>query len=203
MLTKREGDAVIEYPVDPSQIGNTLASNMRFETGILGGNTILIRVDGGKKTIVEYRPPQMTGIYLEKSENPLRVPMPGLLMFRTTGKNTTGYLVFAVKDRPVTGDEPLFAAPLPNMYAHGSICWGTVIRVSEAAMKGTTLDEDWTSLLGSPFNDHGVDQKSKAFPKDIRKQLIAIETRKARTYPVKDLLPANKTLKSVLSGSLS
>jgi hypothetical protein len=74
-LRKREGDAVTEYAVDPAQVAVALAAKVTFNTGLLSGDTILVRQEGVKKIVVEYRKPQKTGIYLDGSETALRVPV--------------------------------------------------------------------------------------------------------------------------------
>ena len=102
--------------------------------------------------------------------------------------------MWSLQKRPVILNEPLFHAPLPNVFSSGNICWGTVQRVTDAALQTTNLAEDWAVLLGSRFNDHGVGGKSKSHPMDIRQMLIALEGRKARAYPKSDLLPVKKTL---------
>jgi len=199
MLHKRDGDMVSEFPVDPAQIATALSAKTRFETGILNPNTIFVRQEEVKKVVVEYREPQKTGVYLDGSENAVRAPLPGLLLIRTLpdGK-TPEYLVYAMKKRPLTLDEPLFHAPLPNIYSSASICWGSVPKVTAAAMNGTSLEEDWKMLLGSGFGTHSASGKSKSHPKDIRTHLISLEKRKTRTYPISDLIPFNKTLAEVL-----
>ena len=199
MLHKRDGDKVSEYPIDPAQAALALSAKVRFDTGILSDNTLLVRQEGVKKTVVEYRPPQKTGVYLDGSETALRVPLPGLLLIRVTAEDKNPqYGVYAVKKLPITLDAPLFHAPLPNVFSSGNICWGTVPRVTDIALQSTTLAEDWAVLLGSRFNDHGVSGKSKSHPSDIRQMLIALEGRKARAYPKTDLLPVKKTLAQVL-----
>lgn len=199
MLRKTDGEMTTEFPVDPAQVALALAAKVMFDTGLLGGNTLLVRQDGVKRTVVEYRPPQKTGLFLDGSEVALRVPLPGLVMIRvTTDDKAPQYGVFAVKRRPETLDTPLFHAPIPNVFGSGSICWGTVQRVTDAAMKGATLADDWIMLLGSSFGDHAVHGKSKRQPQDIRKLLIELEAKKARTYPKSDLIPFKKTLAQVL-----
>lgn len=116
----------------------------------------------------------------------------------TSENKNPQYGVFAVKKRPTTLNEPLFHAPLPNVFASGSVCWGTVPQVDESGLQNISLAGDWAVLLGSRFNDHGVSGKSKSHPSDIRQMLIALEGRKARTYPKSDLLPVKKTLAQVL-----
>ena len=199
MLHKREGDAVSEYPVDPTQIAMALSAKVRFDTGLLSDRTLLVRQEGTKKIVAEYRAPQKTGLYLDGSETALRVPLPGLVLIRLTSENKNPqYGVFAVKKRPITLNEPLFHAPLPNVFSSGNICWGTVPQVDESGLQAASLAGDWAVLLGSRFNDHGVSGKSKSHPSDIRQMLIALEGRNARTYPKSDLLPAKKTLAQVL-----
>ncbi len=199
MLLKREGEQACEYPVDPAQVALALAAKVCFDTGLLSGSTLLVRHEGVQKTVVEYRAPQKTGLYLEGSESAIRVPLPPLVFIRaTTEAGNPQYRLFAVKKRPTALDAPLFHAPLPNVFHTGTICWGSVPLVSEEALRGTSLVEDWRVLLGSPFGDHGVGGKSKAHPRDIRQQFIALEGRKARRYPTSDLLPVNRTLAQTL-----
>jgi PRTRC genetic system protein B len=199
MLRKSDGERVTEFPVDPAQVASALAAKITFDTGLLDGNTLMVRQDGVKKTVTGYRLPQKTGLFFEGAEMALRVPLPGLIMIRTTAAGRSPhYEVYAVKHRPESLDAPLFHAPLPNVFNSGAICWGTVPRLSEIALASTSLANDWTMLLGSAFADHAVGGKSKREPHDIRKLLIALEAKKARAYPKGDLIPVRKTLAQVL-----
>jgi hypothetical protein len=199
LLRKREGDAVTEFAVDPAQIALALSAKAGFDTGLLTGNTLLVRCEGVKKTVVEYRPPGKTGLYFNGSETPLRVPLPGMLMIRVTAEDKSPqYQVYAVKRRPDSLDTPLFHLPLPNVFHSGSICWGSVPVVSEAALKGSSLADDWAVFLGSRFGDHGCNGKSRSHPQDIRQKLIQLEQRKARVYPKSDLIPTGRTLAQAL-----
>lgn len=199
LLRKREGDTITEYAVDPAQVAVALAAKVTFNTGLLSGDTLLVRQEGVKKTVVEYRKPQKTGIYLDGSETALRVPLPGLLMIRTTSEDRNpNYAVYAVKRRPQTFETDLYLAPLPNVFNSGSICWGSVQRVSDEALANTSLAEDWSMLLGSPFGDHACNGKSRSHPSDIRQKLIELEAKGAKRYPTTDLIPAKKTLVQVL-----
>lgn len=183
-----------EYAVSPAQLAEALAVKVKFQTGLLGGNTLYITSEGAKKAIVEYRPPQKTALYLEGSEMPVVVPLPGLVMGRVcTGDDLPRYGVYAVKNCPETLDMPLFNPPLPNV-GQNSICWGSVKRVSDQALVGNTLTEDWQLLLGSVFTSHSVSGKSKRYSNDIRQHFIDLEKRKARKYPLSDLVPARITV---------
>ncbi|MBL8152877.1 MAG: hypothetical protein JNM70_01735 [Anaerolineae bacterium] len=188
MLRKQEGTLVTEYPIDPAQLAVALAAKVTFDTGFLSGNTLHVRQEGVKKTVVEYRPPQKTGLFLDGSEAALRVPLPGLVMIRVTSSDKTPqYGVYAVKRRPSALTTQLYHAPLPNVFGAGSIRWGTVQRPTDAALKIASLAEDWTQLLGSRFGDHAVNGKSQSNPRDIREKLIALEASKARRYRAAEL----------------
>ncbi len=172
---------------------------MTFDTGLLSGDTLLIRTEGVRKIIVEYRKPQKSGVYLDGSESALRVPLPGLLMIRATNEDRSpSYAVYAVKRRPTSLEVALFHAPLPNVFNSASICWGSVQRVSVEALSGASLAPDWAMLLGSPFGDHACSGKSKSHPHDIRQKLIELEQTQTRRYPTSDLIPVKKTLAQVL-----
>ena len=188
-----------EYPVDPQQIALALAAKVTFDTGLLSADTLLVRQDGVKRLVVEFRRQQKTGIFIEGSDAPVRVPLPPLLLIRTTTENKNPqYQVYAVKERPTALGAPLFHAPLPNVFSSGSICWGNVRRVEDTALQSSSLAADWSTLLGSPFGDHAVSGKSKSHPHDIRQKLLELESRKARVYPKSDLIPVKRTLAQVL-----
>lgn len=192
-MRKREGDAVTEYPVDPAQVAVALAAKVTFDTGLLSGDTLLVRQDGVKRTVIEYRKAQKTGVYLDGSDTALRIPLPPLVMLRATSEDRSpSYAVYAVKRRPASLDVVLFHAPLPNVFNGGSICWGSVQRVSDEALAGASLAEDWSMLLGSPFGDHACNGKSRSHPHDIRQKLIELEAKQARRYPTSDLIPAKR-----------
>lgn len=199
LMRKREGDAITEYAVDPAQVAVALAAKVTFDTGLLSGDTLLVRQDGVKRIVIEYRKAQKTGIYLDGSETALRIPLPPLVMLRATSEDRSpSYAVYAVKRRPASPEVALFHAPLPNVFNGGSICWGSVSRVSDEALAGASLAEDWSMLLGSPFGDHACNGKSRSHPHDIRQKLIELEQKQARRYPTSDLIPAKKTLAQVL-----
>ncbi|MEQ8673783.1 MAG: hypothetical protein RLP44_29870 [Aggregatilineales bacterium] len=203
MLRKREGEMLTEFAVDPAQVAVALAAKVTFDTGLLSGNTVLVRQEGVKKTVVEYRKAQKTGIFLDGSETALRVPLPPLVMIRTTTEDRSpNYAVYAIKRKPASMDVALFNAPLPNLFNSGGICWGSVQRVTDMALSGASLAQDWAMLLGSSFGDHAVHNKSRSHPQDIRQKLIALEQNGTRRYPTSDLVAANKTLTQVLGGKL-
>ncbi|SRR5581483_1797094 len=199
MRRPTENGGFTEFPVDPAQVASALAARTVLDTGILDPNTICLRVEGVRRTVIGYRPPQRTAIFIDGSDAPFRVPLPGLLMIRmTTGNDHPKYGIFAVKERPTALDIPLYVPPLPNIYAEGAVCWGSVTKVSAEALARNDLAEDWRMFLGSTFTAHSVSGKSKSEPGDIRKKLTELDARKARTYPKRDLVPFKGTLADLL-----
>ena len=83
-LRKRDGDAVTEYPVSPEQAASALATKLTFTTGLLSADTLYVWQEGGTQVVAEYRKPQLTGVFLEGSENAVRVPLPGMVLIRVT-----------------------------------------------------------------------------------------------------------------------
>lgn len=191
-----------EYAVDPVQVAAALSTELSFCTGLLSEDILYYRLDGVLQTVVGYRKGQKTGLYLEGSEEPLRIPLPPLLMVRTvTGQKQPRYQVFAVKRRPTTLNAPLFVAPLPNVYHTGNVCWGSVSLPDITLEETVSLASGWQVLLGTPFGNHSVARKSQAHPADIREHYLALAARGTRVYPRGDLIPANMTLAQVLGGT--
>ena len=201
LLQKHDEHGMTEYPVDPEQVALALSAKVGFNTGLLSGDSLLVRTEGVKKIVVEFRRGQKSGLWLDGSDTPIRIPLPPLVLIRITSENRNPqYHLYAVKRRPASLEVDLFHAPLPNVYPGGSICWGNVPMVSDEALAESTLTEDWQRLLGTRFGDHSVSGKSKRFPRDIRQLFIDLEQRKARVYPKSDLIATQKTLAQVLEG---
>lgn len=127
----------------------------------------------------------------------LQVPMPALA-FMGYGQR---YFIWAFTGRELMGDSPLYAAPLPNVDGNGAICFGanTLPQASARAM-----EEAWTIFLSSPFSSHSVNGKSRASPEDVRAQLENLAQVGRRRYPLRDLVPlqrtANQAIDTVLRG---
>jgi hypothetical protein len=198
-MQKQTEHGMTEYAVSPEEVATALSKTVVFDSGLLGGNTICVRSEGAKRTVVEYRPRQKTPLWLEGSEDALHVPLPGLVLVRTTTANRDPqYQVYAVEARPASYDAPLYHAPLPNIFNSGGICWGTVTKVSADHLTGNDLSADWQQLLSTPFGSHSVGGKCRSYPDDVRKLYVELERRQARVYPKKELVSARKTLGGVL-----
>ena len=201
-MCKQTDHGITQYAVSPEDVATALSNTVVFDSGLLGGNTLCVRSEGARRTVVEYRPRQKTPLWLEGSDDALLVPLPGLLMIRTTTANRDPqYEVYAVAERPVAYDVPLYHAPLPNIFNSGGICWGTVTKVKPEHLAGNGLSADWSQLLSTPFGNHSVSGKCVSHRDDIRKLYVELEQRRSRVYPKKELIPVRKTLGNVLGVS--
>lgn len=191
-----------ERIISPESLAEALAAEQKplaWTTGMLAQNTVFVGAVGDVSIVAEYRKPQKTGLYFDGSEEPVRVPMPGLILIRRIqGKNLPTYRIFAVKRRPSNIKTKLMNVPLPNVGQDG-VCWGTVPHLDPTKRHAVDLTEDWKLFLGSRFGDHSVAGKSKAFKDDIRKQLLKLDREQAKTYPTDDLVETTTSLKALLS----
>lgn len=187
VMLRKEGDGgYTEYPVDPAMIAEALAAKATLSTGLLTPNTLWVGETGLDRAVIEYRPAQVTGLWLEGSDVPLRIPLPPLVMVRRTRSfQNPQYELYAMLERPQSDEVLLYLAPLPHV--DGGVCWGTVERPSESALRQNSLVEDWRNFLGSRFGNHSVTNKSKRHPDDLRKLYFEIEGQPE--YPLDDLIP--------------
>ncbi len=91
----------------------------------------------------------------------IRVPLPGLVWF---GHGTT-YFIWAVRTETLNPHFEIYRAPLPNTYATGEICWGGV---KPERMTAASLFKAYDLFMGSTFNNHLANAKSKREPQDVR-----------------------------------
>lgn len=110
----------------------------------------------------------------------INVPLPALV-FAGIG---TAYCVWACRAAP-RSDAAAHVAPLPNVGRDGHICFGDN---HPPSAKPETLAQAWKVFMTSPFNDHLIGDASKAYPGDVREQLLALADGHADIYPVDDLV---------------
>ncbi len=123
----------------------------------------------------------------------LALPMPALAFFGYGQK----YYLWAFRDRELNANSHLFTAPLPNIEGNGAICFGQNVLPPASAK---TLGEAWNLFLASPFSNHSVNGKSRAFPEDVRKQLETLAQASRRRYPLRDLVPLRETASQMIDG---
>jgi len=181
-----------ESLINPDHLKQVLADQeVEWSTGIIQPDLLHLSQKGARALTVSFRSAQKTGIWLDGVAEPLRLPMPPMVLFKIAKQGKpVSYRLYAVERRPRTGKEQLYVPPLPNTYANGSICWGSVAR-PQSTLGNTDMTEDWNMLLGSGFN-HGTGHKSKKYPNDIRTMLRHVQDEGMGRYPLDDLIAANK-----------
>ena len=115
----------------------------------------------------------------------LDVPLPGMVF---AGIGNT-YYVWAAKDLTCRPETPLFAAPLPNVYHDGRICYGSTIPPAVSAETWSTIDTAWQDFIISPFLGDLSSGKSRAHPEDVRTSLTHLAQGASPLYPLEDLVP--------------
>jgi hypothetical protein len=124
------------------------------------------------------------------------VPLPGMVLMGVGSQ----YRIWAVgksnsqfKTGQFDPEAFIHAAPLPNVYDDGQICWGNG---RPPVADGQGVGRAWAMFIGSDFTNHLVENKSRQHPKDIRFLLaeLAVSTaltkNKGKTpYPMNDLNP--------------
>ena len=164
-------------------------SQVTIDSGYLPQNVIRLGLSDGVQWMAVYVPPapyQLTLVYEGEQAQVIRVELPGLVL---TGRGSQ-YWVWAVKERAISANTPVYHVPLPNVGADGALCFGnnTVPVVS-----GPTILQALHLFLDSPFNNHWAIGKSRAHPGDIRERLRAIAELEPPVFPEDDLLPITPT----------
>jgi PRTRC genetic system protein B len=145
-----------------------------------------------------YVPPQRLSFNLQGQNDPLTLPMPALIF----GGVELTYFIWAL-EQPLDLQAPresfagirLCSAPFPNVSASGQICFGAnaLPRASVA-----TAGAVWQIFQASIFSDHSVGGKSKKYGTDIRDLWAHLNKRKARHYPIEDLVQNYTTLENAV-----
>jgi hypothetical protein len=91
-------------------------------------------------------------------------PLPGLVIFGGGCR----YWIWAVKDEHLNPQREIFRCPLPNVTQDASICWGP-LKPPQASPR--TIMRAFGLFIGSSFNNHAANEKSKKFPEDCRLML--------------------------------
>ncbi len=123
----------------------------------------------------------------------ITVPMPSLIWF---GQGNNFY-IWAAKQKHFTPDAELFAAPVPNVTASsGIICFGG--KNKNRVEKGG-FEKAWELFWEMAFNKDHSGGKSNQHKEDVTKQLLALASSKAKSYPLGDLVPMRTTLNQVVN----
>ncbi|MBN1815350.1 MAG: hypothetical protein JXA14_26195 [Anaerolineae bacterium] len=199
VVTRYDGGdrAVAVYEVSPLDLASAF-SGLAIATGLLPRECLFFSRTGGGERLGIYVPPsrRTLRVQMRGRDRALDAPLPGLVF---CGEGTR-YLVFAVKHRPVTEDERLFSAPLPNVHPNGHICAGSV---SFPACAVRTVDHALALFLESGFNGDLAGGKSRSHGDDVRELLAGLAKKKAGRFPASDLVSTSWMIGDLAAGEVS
>lgn len=121
----------------------------------------------------------------------LRVWLPSFVFFGYG----QGYYVWAVKSDRLQPTAPLFAAPLPNVFDGGGICWGQNTAPRSTA---SSIADAWNLFITSPFNGHAASHKVKSHTGDVRTVLRRLAA-EGKRFPLSELRSAHHSLDARIS----
>ena len=180
-----EDGIVTTKMVSSQDIALALLRDIPLGSGVLPENTLWWqhRQDGSPLVAI-WRPPQVWPVALQlepfKPPRRFRLPLPGLIFICRPGNPPR---VVAAKKRPTTPEEPVYRAPLYNVYADGKTCPGShkysddISRIPEEFFTAF-----FTESLGGEI--------SRAYGRDVLKLWESIDGKKR--YPLRDLRPCGK-----------
>jgi hypothetical protein len=165
-------EAALNIPIDSGWLGPEI---VRWGTGKHGEWAVAF-IPPGRHTL------ELTSGTPGESEQIERVtaPLPGMVMFGIAVK----YFVWAVKTDRLEPHHEVYRAPLPNVMQDASVCWG-LLKPPRASPK--TILKAWEIFIGSTFNNHAANGKSKKSTEDVREMLKSLALREDERYPVEDL----------------
>lgn len=142
-------------------------------------------------------PPQKVTLALSASpgapEN-LAVPLPRTVLLGV-GQS---YYIWAAKTKFFDPDADAFHAPFPNVYESGAICWGQNNPAQADAQHARKI---WDLFFNSVFNQDLSADKSKKMGSACS-LLRLLHDQKADKFPIADLKPVNKSIRSLVENIL-
>lgn len=180
-FTKFDGDISSHMMVSPMDIAHALASELHYSTGLLPENALFwVNTNDGAVTAI-YQAPRIRRVALqEKIGEPARrftLPMPGLIFLCMAGNAPW---LYAVKHRPTKEDDPIYKAPLANVFDTGKTCAGS--------QKYTNNPLETVELFFTSFFTRGADlgNRSQKFPENVIHLWEFID--KKPEFPLDDLV---------------
>ena len=180
-----EDGIVTTKMVSSQDIALALLRDIPLGSGVLPENTLWWqhRQDGSPLVAI-WRPPQVWPVALQlepfKPPRRFRLPLPGLIFICRPGSPPR---VVAAKKRPTTPEEPVYRAPLYNVYADGKTCPGSHKYSNDIA---EVPEEFFTAFFTQSLGG----EISRAYGRDVLKLWESIDGKKR--YPLGDLLPCGK-----------
>jgi len=174
--------------VSARDVAAALLSEMPLVSGLLKPNILW----WSPNEVGIWEPPQVwpVALVLEAFKQPrrFRLPMPGLIFICRPGQPPR---IFAAKGRPMRMQEPIYHAPLFNLFMDGRSCQGT----HKYPLK---VEEIPKSFFSSWFTaDAHIKRRSIKYPENLLQLWEEINGRKK--YPNDDLVQCG-TIENILKG---
>jgi len=164
--------------VSAVDVAKALASELQFSSGLLPTNALwFANTKAGPLTAI-WEAPRIRKVTLQLSlKEPLRytIPLPGLIFLCTPGKPPA---VYAAKKKPAKESDPVYHAPLCNVFQDGQTCPG-----SHKYPVSGIVESFFMSFFSATAHLGG---RSHKFPKDVTGLWKWLDGKKA--YPLEDLV---------------
>jgi hypothetical protein len=181
LLTYFQGDIITTKQVDAMDIAHALASELSFGSGLLPADTLWWKNTRSGPLFALYVAPKVWKLALqEKIDKPPRrftIPLPGFIFLCQPG---TAPWVFAVKKRPTKESDPVFHAPLLNVFANGRSCPGSHSYPTRVA---DMVQSFFVSFFSATADLQGRSQK---YPKNVLELWKSLEGKSK--FPYDDLV---------------
>ena len=116
----------------------------------------------------------------------LTVPVPPIVAIGSGA----GLSLFAVRENTFDPNAKVHYAPFPNLFADARVCWGAN---AAPPVDHTAIVAAVDLYFSSPFNLNEAARRSLAYPANVVEQLRRLARRRARSYPVDDLVRVPNT----------
>ena len=160
----------------PTDSGMLPPGTFRHGTGLSGEQWMAIYIPPARHTL------QLAGV--APTLVTINIPLPAFVF---AGRGS-GYSIWAVKEPVIRPETIVYQAPLPNVALDGGhICFGGANAPSVSNL--TIMQAFHTFMEGSLYSASEVANCSRAYPEDVRYQLVEVFRARMRTYPYDDLIP--------------
>jgi len=180
-LTEFDGDLVNTRVVSAYEVAQALASELNLASGLLPENTLWWKNSRSGPIYAVYVAPGIYKVAVQVDpKKPARrytIPLPGLIFLCIPGQEPW---VYAVKKKPRSESDPVFAAPLLNIFANGRSCPGSN-QYPEKVEK--IIEMYFLSFFTRAAEYRG---RSRKYPLDIEQ--LRKELDKKPRYPLEDLV---------------
>ena len=188
LLSRRGEDGqILTHPVSVHDVVGACA-DLSLGSGLLPANTLFWGQQASQVAMGIYVPARRWRMRTE--EYVYHVPMPPFVFI---GKGS-GYRIFAVKQRPVGEEEPLYHAPCPNVHPDGGICQGNT---PFPVCSSQTIEAALSLFMeNSLFNGDLSRGKNRGYPDDVRQLWAVLEGKKR--FLLSELVSCGRLLRDLL-----